>query len=226
MLQKTTGIVLTYIKYRDSSIIVKIFTRSLGLQSYIINGIRSSKSKNRIGVYQPLTLLELVVYHKEDANIQRISEARIFHPYQQLPFDMAKSTIAIFLTEFFSRILHQNYSNEDLYDFLQNALIQFDTSPHKANFHIQVLLKSALYLGFYPENGEALLEEAGVNVSGHEDEADYINQLLHGGLFENVKAARDIRRVCIRHVLAFYELHIPGIGSMKSLDILQSLMNE
>ena len=45
MLEKTEGIVLNYLKYRDTSIIVRIYTRKYGLQSYIVNGIRSQKSK-------------------------------------------------------------------------------------------------------------------------------------------------------------------------------------
>ena len=46
MITKTRGIVLNYIKYGDTSIICKIYTEQFGLQSYIINGIRKSKSKN------------------------------------------------------------------------------------------------------------------------------------------------------------------------------------
>ena len=41
MLRKTQGIVLSYIKYKDSSIIVRIFTRELGLKGYVVNGARS-----------------------------------------------------------------------------------------------------------------------------------------------------------------------------------------
>ena len=46
MTEKTRGLVLSFIKYKETSIICKIFTESFGVQSYIINGIRNSKSKN------------------------------------------------------------------------------------------------------------------------------------------------------------------------------------
>ena len=39
MITKTKGIVLNYIKYGDTSIICKIYTKLFGVQSYIINGI-------------------------------------------------------------------------------------------------------------------------------------------------------------------------------------------
>ena len=76
MIDKTKGLVLSYIKYGDSSIICKIFTDSFGLQSYIINGIRNSKFKN-IALYQPLNILNMVVYHKNSSGIQRIKEAKL-----------------------------------------------------------------------------------------------------------------------------------------------------
>ncbi len=50
MITKTRGLFLSHIKYGETSIICKIFTESLGLQSFIVNGIRKSKSKN-IGLF-------------------------------------------------------------------------------------------------------------------------------------------------------------------------------
>ena len=45
MLVSTEAIVLSYIKYSETSIIVKCFTESDGLKSYLIKGIRSIKKK-------------------------------------------------------------------------------------------------------------------------------------------------------------------------------------
>ena len=52
MLKKTAGIVLSHIKYKDSSIIVRIFTRELGLKGYLVNGVREAKLW-RTGRYAP-----------------------------------------------------------------------------------------------------------------------------------------------------------------------------
>jgi DNA repair protein RecO (recombination protein O) len=64
MLHKTRGIVFRFTKYGESSIIVTIFTELFGIQTYIVNGIRSKNSKGKIALFQPLTLLDLVVYYK------------------------------------------------------------------------------------------------------------------------------------------------------------------
>ena len=82
MVQKTRGIVFRFTKYGETSIIVTIFTEAFGLQSYIVNGVRSKSSKNKIALYQPLTLLELVVYHRDGANIERIKEISCKYPYR------------------------------------------------------------------------------------------------------------------------------------------------
>src|SRR6187200_113375 len=99
MLHKTRGVVFRFTKYGESSIIVNIFTEMFGLQSYIVNGVRSRTVKSRIALYQPLTLLDLVVYHRENANINRIKEVKCLYPYQSIPTDIKKSALAIFIME-------------------------------------------------------------------------------------------------------------------------------
>ena len=75
MIAKTKGIVLSYMKYGDNSIIARIFTEEYGYGSYIVNSIRSQKSKKSIGYFQPFSILELVLYVKETRDLQRISES-------------------------------------------------------------------------------------------------------------------------------------------------------
>ncbi|WP_373396659.1 recombination protein O N-terminal domain-containing protein [Algoriphagus halophilus] len=91
MLHKTSGIVLSYIRYKESSIICKVFTRELGLKSYLINGVRSQNSKSKIALYQPMTLLDMVVYNKESTGLQRISEVKLTRANQLIPFDFNRT---------------------------------------------------------------------------------------------------------------------------------------
>ena len=57
---KLQGVVLQSIRYGDTSLIVKIYTRNLGLQSYIIKGAFNRASKNRAAFFQPLNVIEFV----------------------------------------------------------------------------------------------------------------------------------------------------------------------
>ena len=45
MYSQTKGIVLSSVKYSESSIICKVYTAKLGLQSYIVNGVRKRKEE-------------------------------------------------------------------------------------------------------------------------------------------------------------------------------------
>ena len=147
MISKTKGLVLSYIKYGDTSIICKIFTDSFGLQSYIINGIRNSKSKN-IALYQPLNILDMVVYHKKNSGVQRIKEAKLDVIYTSIHNDMKKVSVCFFLSEFLSKILNNESDQEDKFDFIQNSLIEFDRLNSRfSNFHIQFLIKLSKYYG-------------------------------------------------------------------------------
>ena len=153
MLQKTKGIVLSHIRYRETSIIVRIYTEALGMQSYIVNGVRSSGNAraggSRMGLYQPLTLLDLVVYYQEKSNLQRVKEIRCSEPFMHLPMDFQKTGIALFLTEMLSKSLKGEESNPALFQFLHSSIRVLDTQEEGAqNFHLQFLLKLSRYLGF------------------------------------------------------------------------------
>ena len=78
MLISTESISLNYVKYSETSIIVKCFTKSDGLKSYLIKGIRSSKKKSlNIGLFQPLTIIEIDANHKNKGNLESIRSAKI-----------------------------------------------------------------------------------------------------------------------------------------------------
>ena len=104
MLHKVKGLVLSYIKFKETSVIVKIFTDRFGLQSYIINSVRSSKSKNKIALLQQLSLLEMVVYKNDSKDIQRVSEFKSLVPYQEIPFEHHKSGLGYALNFSFDHL--------------------------------------------------------------------------------------------------------------------------
>ena len=67
MYSQTKGIVLSSVKYSESSIICKVYTAKLGLQSYIVNSVR--KKRGGSAYYQPLNILDLTVFHKNNKQL-------------------------------------------------------------------------------------------------------------------------------------------------------------
>ena len=142
MLVSTEGIVLHSIKYGESSLIVTIYTKAFGRQSYIINAARSKKSKNRAGILQPLFLVSLVSYQKHSREIQRIKEIKNEPTYQNIPFDIVKSTQVIFLGEMFYKTLVEQESSPEMFEFIKNSLLYFDLNEKgSANFHLWFLFR-------------------------------------------------------------------------------------
>jgi DNA repair protein RecO (recombination protein O) len=153
MLHKTRGIVLHTVKYSETSLIVKVYTEAFGIQSYMVKGARNPKSKLRPILFQPLTLLELVAYHKERNTLQSIKEIRLAHPYQSMPFDIRKSSIALFLNEVVYRSVGEEESNPALFEFLWSSFLLLDAVEEPfMHFHLLFTIKLTKYLGFHPRN--------------------------------------------------------------------------
>ena len=77
MLHTTKGIVIHHFKYAEKSVIAKIYSQKHGLQSYIINGVRSKKSKNKAVYLQPLSLVEINGVHKEKSSLQQLKNIQL-----------------------------------------------------------------------------------------------------------------------------------------------------
>jgi DNA repair protein RecO (recombination protein O) len=235
MLHKTRGIVINYIRYRETSIIVKIYTERFGIQTYIENGVRSSKSKNKIALFQPLTLLDLVVYHDEKKEIHRISEIKCNTPFRTLPYDILKSSVAMFLDEILNKTLKEHSENEILFDFLHHSLVILDElEEHFENFHLIFLLKYAFFLGFAPNTAKEIANQLQGNHIGITFEADspkgginyqaVMDRLLMANYHDLLPINRQVRNHLLEIILLFYRLHFEDFGEMKSLQVLREVM--
>ena len=119
MEHKTKGIILHTIKYGENGLIVKIYTESYGLQSFIFNSVRGKKGKVKASIFQPLNLVELVINLKENRSLQRIKEIRIEPAFQTIHNNIIKSSIVLFLNEIlYKSIQEPGHSDPPLFDFI------------------------------------------------------------------------------------------------------------
>jgi DNA repair protein RecO (recombination protein O) len=228
MIRKTSGLVLTSIRYKDTSIIVKIFTRELGLKSYLINGVRSIGKGSKMALYQPLTLLDLVVYTKENAGLQRISESKLQRAHQRIPFDFSRTSIALFMTEVINRSIYENYQNESLFDFLSESVVSLDQEETVlAHFPLVFLIEKAKYLGFSPEDPEGFILESDKQPFSHEElpsTLEYLQTLLTEKYQCNGKVSGTLRRKLLDHLLDFYAQHMENPTAFKSLTVIRQVL--
>jgi DNA repair protein RecO (recombination protein O) len=152
MLAKCKAIVIKSINYSESSVVLTCYTDLFGIQTYLINGVRSKKGSIRPSHILPLTLLEIEAYHQQNKNMQRIKELRCTPLLQSIHFDMVKSAIGMFMAEImFKTIREENQPDPALFAFLFNSIQALDLQHLPANFPVFMLLQLSRYLGFLPK---------------------------------------------------------------------------
>jgi DNA repair protein RecO (recombination protein O) len=239
MLTSTEGIVLHFIKYGESSVITTIYTRDFGRQSYLINAARSKKSKNRAGLLQPLFLVDLVAYQKPSRELHRVKELKSNKTYQNIAFDITKTTQAIFLSEVLYKTLNEQESFPEMYDFIKNSLLYFDlTDDGFSNFHLYFLFRLTEYLGFLPDTTKTGIEvwfdlKKGSMVpfqpshpfSANKEVSEVLIHLAKVKLHElhKFKISRTMRDSLLTVLLDYYQLHFDNLGEIKSINVLKEI---
>jgi|SRR6185503_6226862 len=240
MLHKTRGIVFKTTDYGDNSIVVQIFTEKFGLQSYIVNGAKKPKAKINRNMFQPLHLLDLVVYHKNTGSVQRIKEVKSVPVLQTIPYDVIKSSLAIFLNEVLYKAVKQQSADEHLFGFVYHAIEWLDNqTAGLANFHLFLLVRLTRYLGFYPDvklsaNAAFFDLKNGVFCNHKPDTVLYLSPphtqnfaMLLSSTFENLeqlKFSADERRFLLGKLLDYYALHVEGFGNIRSHGVLEEVL--
>ncbi len=236
MIQKTKAIVISSLKYSDSSLIVHCYTEGYGIKAYMLKGIlKSKKGPIRKSFFQPLTQLELVANHNNKGNLNSIREAQITQHYQHLHTDIIKQSIVLFVSEVLSTCLKEEEANPDLFHYLETAFAWLDINNKTANFPILFLLQLTKYLGFYPEaNFDKLffdLAEGKFTNSPNSSyfvkkpEIDYLRTLL-GTTFEalsEVKFNAKQRQQILELLIQYINLHLHTFRTPKSLKVLHAI---
>ena len=154
MLHKTKGIVLRSVKYGETSLVVTIFTEVLGLQSYLVNGVRTAtkKSSPKASHFQPANILDLVVYHNELRNLQRLREFKWDYLYLNIQSDVHKNAVALFMIELLTKCLRQPEPNPELFYFTEDALHHLDEANNTVTANYPLFFALHLAVFFWPSH--------------------------------------------------------------------------
>ncbi|MCF6131353.1 DNA repair protein RecO [Flavobacterium wongokense] len=232
---KTKAIVISSLKYQEKSLIVKCLTQSDGLKSYFVpNAFSAKKSNQKIAYFQPLSMLEIEANHKNKGTLEHFKEIKLAHAYQTISTDIVKSTIVIFLSEIIHHSIHEEEKNENLFDFLESALLWLDAHDEMANFHLILLLEMTKFLGFYPDTSEIDLKffdtKEGVFSTFQgmdclsEHETFLFKKLLALKFDSDQKVFAGIeRQILLKILLQYYTTHLDGFKKPKSLEVLKEV---
>lgn len=243
-LHKTRGIVLRTVKYGETSMIVTIFTELFGIQSYLVNGVRTSSKKGtgKANMFQPAAILDLVVYHNELKQLNRIKEFRWAVIYHHILTDVPKNAVALFMVELLNKCLKQPESNPDLFQFVEDCFLYLDNSAGTvtANLPLFFALHLPVHFGFriadnYSEKYHFLDLQEG-SFTGiqpphphflEEKQSAVTSQVLkvmQPEELEGIRLNHEFRRQLLHRFEIYYALHIQDFGTMKSLPVLREVL--
>ena len=236
MIRKTRGIVLHTTRYGDSSLVVHCYTEQFGRQSFMIKGVRKSRKQNRANLFQPLFILDFEIYFKGTRDIHLVKEVTRATPLNSIPYDITKSTQAIFMAEVLYRVVKEEESNPMLAHFLINNIQYLDALEEPSpDFHIIFLFQLSRYLGFYPHNnfgdGNIYFDLASGRFKPHmtdsEIQLDEANSILWsryiGVDYQGIKDAgfnSAHRKLVLDNLVRYYKLQVAGMGDIRSLEVL------
>ena len=234
------GIVLQSIRYGDTSLIVKVFTRSLGLRSYIVKGAFNRNSKSRAALFQNLHLINYVEAGKPNkGSLGYLKDVQLTTVYQSIPFVMNKSAILMYVSELLSKTLTEQEQNEPLYDFIARSLLWLDlVEQDYANFPLFFTLELTRHLGFYPksnhENGfcfdmmeGSFAHDLPVHPYYFEARnAQLLSQLLNVSIDEACRLPLRVsqRRELLDGLMVFMRLHAPVMNDFHSHEVLKTVL--
>ena len=242
---KTKGIVLRTVKYGETSLIVTLFTELFGVQSYLVNGVRTTTKKGtgKANLLQPAALLDLVVYHQDNKQLQRIKEFHWDHLYEGIFSDVTKNSVAMFMIELLGKCLRQPEENTALFQFTEDCLLALDRSEPavRANLSLFFALHLTYFFGVLPrvsEGEDSLYFDLVDSVIGataplHEQvvsgkQAELCSELLNArqpSELSAIKMNQELRRQLLQTMEQYYLLHIQDFSPLKTLPVLRALLS-
>jgi DNA repair protein RecO (recombination protein O) len=239
MLTKTQAIVLHSLKYGETRLIVDMFTRSMGRQSFIVSIPKSTKAKIKKQLFQPLSILEIEFDSRPKVQLQKLADVRLASPFSSIPFHAHKLSISLFLAEFLYYALRGEQENELLFDYVANSLLWLDGQQDRfSNFHLVFLMRLSRFLGFYPnldhyQSGDYFdLRESMFQSAPpvHRDflfpeEANKVQLMMRMDFptMHLYRMSHDDRNRLLEVTLKYYRLHLPDFPELKSVSVLQEL---
>ena len=149
---KARGVVLHTLKYGDSSMVVYLLTDVGGRRSYMVQGVRSTRGRgSKLALFQPMFAVEFEGLESPRRQMDSFREVRSGAVLRSVPFDVRKSTIALFMAEVLYRLVRESEPNGPLFDFVWGSVGALDAMEEGVtNFHLWFLANLSRFLGFYP----------------------------------------------------------------------------
>lgn len=237
----TRGFVLHVTRYAESGAVVKIYTEQFGLQSYMVKGLFSKKSKLRSALFGRMNLLDLVVDKHEKRSLNYIKEASLYKNYLALPEDMSRMAVLMFINELLYKCIREEEANFAVFRFIEESISLLDNlNIPVAMFHLKFMLNLTSYLGFAPRFSKTTADKFFDMEEGIFMDSEPLHRYFIGGdsasLLEKIQITdyhelnqitekKEVRNELLMRLIDYYRLHIPEMGEMKTVGVLHEVLS-
>jgi DNA repair protein RecO (recombination protein O) len=240
----TQGLVLRKVAYSGSSAIVTIYTKRYGAMAFMVRGASGKRSQgpgrksSAASALQPLAQVEVAFSYRENKQVQiadqlSLGDKSSFHTHHP-----AYAPVALFIAEVLFRSLREESADPDLYEFIEAALEYFAESRFNPNFHIIFMMKLTRFFGFPPsgepcestpyfdlQNGEFTHSPSVTLHTMDPDLSLAFYQLSKAEFDSEIRVGNQLRRAVLEKLVEYYQLHLEGMGDVKSLQVLTEVFS-
>lgn len=236
MKEKIKGIVLRIIRHSDKHNVLALYTESRGRMS-CLSTVPGAKS--RLPRLMPLSIISADINYSEVKEIQRLPSFTYSEVFPRIYSSPVKTSVALFLTEFLTRLLLEATPDKLLWNFLTHSLRVFDAMEGgMANFHIIFLAQISRYVGIQPdvddyEAGRVFDMRSGVYVDSlpmHKDclygpdaKMPLVLMRLSYPMARHLRFSSRQRAELLERIIQYYAIHFPGMANITSHRILHQI---
>lgn len=218
MIERVNAYVLVSRKFKDSLRLSHVFTLEHGVQAYLF---RTGKKGENISYFQPLNSIQFSG-KKPEGKLEIVKDMTLSEIYTSIPFQVEKSTVALFISEFLYRCLPEHYVSEEVFQLVKKTTNRLDSTEKTGSLPLHFIAQFALEMGFLSDEYELTFE----NVKSEE-------ALLHLSLklfittpidFEVEHTLnRDQRKTLLNELIAFCSKHLDTSIQLNSLEMFHEI---
>ena len=220
MIDRINAYVLSSRKFKDSLRLAHVFTMEYGVQTFLF---RTGKKGENISFFQPLNAIQFSG-KKSDGKLEIAKDMSLNAIYSSIPFQVEKSTIALFIAEFLYRCLPEHYINEEIFELIKKTTQRLDSAEKLGTLPIHFIAQFALEMGFLSDEYELTFEntrsdEALLHQSLHLFISTSIEQEVHSPL------NRELRKSLLEQLIAFCSSHLDTPIRLNSLEMFHEIFD-
>ena len=129
---KTHAFVLKTTIFKESSLIIRMFTREKGKSTYIVKAAMRQKSPNK-AIYQQLNEVEIDYSHHPKKQIHPVYSVKLVEDWENICTDLKKTVLCTSMLEIIDKSYDEEIPDAKTYDTLKQVMSYFDSNSSNLN---------------------------------------------------------------------------------------------